>query len=76
VPERAREVVGDFASIFTQAKAPGVMEGGVGEGPEGRDGDLGVGEVGVDCLVELLASESCVCRAFFLRSARGMLKRH
>jgi hypothetical protein len=50
--------VGDFAGVFTQAKAPGVVEGGVSEGPQGGDGDLGVGEVGVDDLVDTLESES------------------
>jgi hypothetical protein len=58
VLERAREVVGDFAGVFAQAKAPGVMKGGVGDGPQGGYGDFGVGEVGVDDLVETLESES------------------
>jgi hypothetical protein len=57
VLQRAREIVGYFAGVLAQAKAPGVMKGGVGEGTQGGDGDLGVGEVGVDDLMEVLESE-------------------
>jgi hypothetical protein len=57
VLQRAREVVGDFTGVFAEAEAPGVVEGGVSEGPEGGDRNFGVGEVGVDHLMEVLESE-------------------
>ena len=37
--QRAREVVGDFAGVFAEAEAPGVVEGCGGERAEGCDGD-------------------------------------
>jgi hypothetical protein len=39
VLESSGEVVGDFAGVFAEAEAPGVVEGCVCERAEGGDGD-------------------------------------